>query len=155
MSGGPQPFPLPTDSRHLNLESRQYKLLGVDLGHGWPRSAFKVGAWFFVPWVLICWRLLHLPLLQNGMLLVWAGPPLLLTRWAFTKDPGGRYRIAAWSDRIGYLLGRPRPIVNGGLVSSEPPHPIRTAIGFLITHDAPPAHPASTPEQGAPDAQVA
>jgi len=142
VSGGPQPFPLPSDTRHLNIESRQYKLLGVDLGHGWPRAAFKVGAWFFLPWLFLCWRVLQLPLLQNGMLLVWLGPPLLLTRVAFTKDAGGRYRVYAWLDRLGYLTRRPKPIVNGGLITPAAPRTIRSSIGFLVTYDDAVAHVA-------------
>lgn len=146
----PSSFPLPSDTRHLNIESRQYKLLGVDLGHGWPRAVFKVGAWFFIPWWILLWRL-GMPLFANGALLVWLGPPALLTMAAFTKDAGGRYRLYAWIDRVTYLTRRPRPIVNGGLTPPASPRPIRSSVAFLIARE-----PAPTPDtDGDPRAQVA
>lgn len=122
-------FPLPTDTVHVQIESRQYELFGVDLGEGIPRIALKVGLVFFLPWLLLC-RALGIGLL-NGGLLLWLLPPLLFTVAALSRDAGGRLRLVSWGDWASWVLHRARPIVNGDTTPSDDLAPIACDVSFL------------------------
>lgn len=123
-------YPLPTDTAHVRLDTRQYRLLQWDLGEGVPRATFKVGAVFFLPWLLVC-HLLGVPFLH--LLAVWIGPPTLATYRAMSRDDSGRLRLQAWADRVAWWARRHRPIVNGDTASSATPRPLRTTVAFLVT----------------------
>lgn len=128
-------FPLPTDTAHVRIESRQYRLFKLDLGEGIPRVTLKVGAAVFAPWFGLCW-LVGIPMVSG--LLFWLMPPVLITWRAMSRDEGGRLRLVAWGDRLSWISRRHRPIVNAGTTSPLPPQPIRTDLSFVtIDLDAP------------------
>lgn len=122
-------FPLPTDTAHVRIESRQYRLFKLDLGEGVPRIALKVGALIYPPWLLVCW-LIGVPL--PSMLLVYLLPPTLATWRALTRDDGGRLRLRSWGDRVAWLSTRHRPIVNAGTAPAAAPKPITVHPAFLV-----------------------
>lgn len=129
-------FPLPTDTAHITIESRQYRLFRLDLGEGLPRVALKVGLFVFIPWLALC-LLLGVPVFSG--VLIWLGPPLMVTARAITRDEGGRLRIRSWGDRVWWLTRRHAPIVNAGTSSARPPQAITIPVAFMtLDLDAPP-----------------
>lgn len=127
-------FPLPTDTAHVRLESRQYRILRFDLGEGVPRAAIKVGLVVFGPWLLACYLIGVQQLGARGVGL-WLIPPTLLTWRACSRDASGRLRMAAWSDQLAWLLRQHRPIVNGDTASPATPRPMHGAVTFLVLDD--------------------
>lgn len=106
-------YPLPTDTAHVRIESRQYRLLNIDLGEGVPRSSLKVGAMIFLPWLAFMW-LLRVPILPPVWLFVWALPPLLLIGKCVRRDDSGRVGLAGILDAIAFRTQRHRHrIING------------------------------------------
>lgn len=122
------PFPLPTDTRAVNIESRQYSLFNVDLGEGLPRVALKIGLFFFVPWFALMF-LLGMPLLGPGMI-AWFLPPALLLVRALQRDDGGRLRLASWQDRAAWLLSKHPAVVNADTATPAPLAPITVDLAF-------------------------
>jgi hypothetical protein len=133
-------LPMPTDTAHVRIESRQYRLFKIDLGEGVPRIAMKVGAFVFPPWFLLC-AVLGISIISG--LMIWLGPPSLLTWRAMSLDDGGRRRYRGWLDHLGWLLRGHRPIVNAGMASSTPARPIVTELSFTVID-------LDAPEPGAP-----
>ena len=100
-------YPMPTDTAHVRIESRQYRLLNIDLGEGVPRSSLKVGALIFVPWLALMW-LLRVPVLPAPWLFLWALPPLLLIGKCVRRDHSGRVGLAAMLDLLAFRTQRHR-----------------------------------------------
>lgn len=121
-------FPLPTDTAHVRIESRQYRLLNFDLGEGIRRSSMKVAALVFVPWIALMLifsvSILTLPWL-------WFGVPSLVTWAGVRRDDSGRLAIRSWTDAVLFRLGGSRPIINGETESAETPMPAHD-IEFVV-----------------------
>ena len=100
-------YPLPTDTAHVRIESRQYRLLNIDLGEGVPRSTLKVGALIVVPWLTLLW-LIGVPVLPPVWLFLWALPPLLVTGRCVHRDASGRVGLAAILDAVAFRTQRHR-----------------------------------------------
>lgn len=104
-------FPLPTDTSHVRIESRQYRLLNYDLGEGIRRSSMKVAAMIFVPWLLLMWLLgvsfVTLPWL-------WIGPPAVATWLAVNRDDSGRVRVRTWLDAVAFRMSKHRQLIVNG-----------------------------------------
>ncbi|MFV0535307.1 MAG: hypothetical protein ACK5MR_16890 [Cumulibacter sp.] len=105
-------LPLPTDTAHVRIESRQYTLLNFDLGEGVARSTMKVAALIICPWVALL-LLLGTPIMPVTWLFLWALPPLLVIGQCVRRDSSGRVGLAAITDAAAFwvLRGR-RRIVN-------------------------------------------
>lgn len=100
-------LPLPTDTAHVRIESRQYRLLNLDLGEGVPRSTLKVAAMVIIPWSALLW-LIGVPLLPGQWLFVWALPPLLLLGRCVRRDASGRVGLAGLLDAAAFRTQRSR-----------------------------------------------
>ena len=100
-------YPMPTDTAHVRIESRQYRLLNIDLGEGVPRSSLKVGALILAPWVALMW-LLGVPVLPAPWLFCWALPPLLLIGRCVRRDHSGRVGLAGLLDAVAFRTQRHR-----------------------------------------------
>lgn len=135
-------LPLPTDTALVRIESRQYKLFGVDLGEGIARTTLSVGACAFVPWFILCW-LLGVPVVDG--LLVWLAPPVFGTWAARSRDEGGRLRYRGWIDFVGWAVRRQAPIINAGTASSVAPRPITVPLAFYVDDDV-----VDTPQESIP-----
>lgn len=129
-------YPLPTDTSHIRIESRQFNLFGVDLGEGISRTALKVGSALYGPWFILCYQL-GVPLGHGGLIL-WITPPALATFRGYTRDLSGRIRLAAWADALTWQVRRGRSIVNADTASHRRPRPIHTPIAFK-TNEGPQA----------------
>lgn len=101
-------YPLPTDTQHVQIESRQYKL-GIDLGEGIPRITMLVAALFAAVWWTLLFIVLGVPIL--AYVFFYIAPPGALTFFAVRKDRGGRYAYVTVVDRFRYLKRRHRPII--------------------------------------------
>jgi len=125
-------YPMPTDTVHVRIESRQYRVFKMDLGEGIPRSWLKVGALIYAPWLLLC-NVLGVPFV--GGFALWVAPPGALTWWLMSRDAGGRLRIRGIVDLLRWYLDKPGPIVNGDTASPRPVGEVSTDLAFLITSD--------------------
>ena len=99
------------DTKHVNLQGRQYNLFNVDLGEGIVRDHLALGAIIAAGWLAFMWLLPSLPGPIGVVVAVWVAPPWLLTKAALLPDHGGRPRYALWWCRARYLARRHRPIV--------------------------------------------
>ena len=122
-------YPLPTDTVHVRIESRQYRVFKMDLGEGIPRSWLKVGALIYAPWLLLC-NAIGIPFVAGFAL--WVAPPGALTWWLMSRDAGGRIRLRGVLDLAFWHLRRPRPIVNGDTASPRQVVEIPTDLFFLV-----------------------
>lgn len=106
-------LPLPTDTGHLKIESRQYRIFTWDLGEGIPRSSLKVGALIFIPWLLLMWAI-GIPMLSGAWLFVWLLPPALLTWRSVQRDKSGRVGLQGMLDAVAFRTQRDRHrLING------------------------------------------
>ncbi|PRZ39671.1 hypothetical protein CLV47_11835 [Antricoccus suffuscus] len=96
-------LPLPTDTAHVRIESRQYRLFNFDLGEGIRRSSMKVATLIFTPWLIVM-GVIGVSLLQMPYL--WFGPPAIATWLAVSRDDSGRVRLRSWLDAAAYRLNR-------------------------------------------------
>ena len=103
-------YPLPTDTRHVRIESRQYEIFNFDLGEGIVRSRAVVAAIIVLGWVIIA-AIAGVPLLSQFGPACYLGPPAVLAFFALRTDNGGRPAYALWWDHLRYLLRRGKPIV--------------------------------------------
>lgn len=122
---------MPTDTAHVRLRTRQYRLLRWDLGEGIERSTIKVATVLGLPWVLLCW-LVGVPFLTLPFLYVL--PPALVTMRACSRDAGGRVRLRGWTDRV-LRRRRRRPIVAADTAPAAPASPISLDVAFLPLED--------------------
>lgn len=99
------------DTRHVNLQGRQYRLFNVDLGEGVVRDHLTLGALIAAGWAVVMWLLPSLPLPTGVVIALWIAPPWLLIKAALLPDRGGRPRYALWWCRARYLARRHRPMV--------------------------------------------
>lgn len=106
-------LPLPTDTGHVRIESRQYRIFQWDLGEGIPRSNLKVAALIFVPWLLLMWAI-GIPMLSGGWLFVWLLPPTLATWKSVQRDRSGRVGLQGMLDALAFRTQRERHrLING------------------------------------------
>ena len=102
------------DTRHVNLQGRQYKLFNFDLGEGIVRDHLSLGLLIVAGWALVMWAAPSLSFLPVGVVVaLWMAPPWIAIKAALTPDRGSRPRYALWWCRARYLARRHRPMVPG------------------------------------------
>jgi hypothetical protein len=136
-------YPLPTDTRAIHIESRQYNIGNFDLGQGLPRIALKIGGFFYLPWWLLLFKV-GIPILGPAMML-WVVPPTLALTHGLQLDAGERLRLASWADWAMWVLRAHTPIVNGDTTSPVPAAPIATPVAFLAIDLTTVTHAAAEP----------
>lgn len=103
-------YPLPTDTRHVSIEGRQYRLFNkVDLGEGIPRTTALIVVLITVPWVVL--MITFGVGLAGGLLMVYLMPPAVLSFFAIRPDHGGRPSYAKWLDHARWLMRRHEPLI--------------------------------------------
>lgn len=125
-------FPLPTDTAHVRLESRQYKLF-VDLGEGFARWKGWVAAAIVLPY----WSLLGLlgvsPLAGAGRgAMAYLFPAVLMVAAALRPDAGGRPRYALWLDQARFLARRRAPMLATPLAHVGPGRPFIISAEWVL-----------------------
>jgi hypothetical protein len=127
-------FPLPTDTVHVRIESRQYKLFKMDLGEGVPRRKLGVGALIVLPyWVLLA-AVFHLSPLAGGGKggAVFIAPAAMLVFLALRPDAGGRARYVLWLDRFRFLLRRFSPMIASPIAGTRPGRPFIVSARWTV-----------------------
>jgi len=127
-------FPLPTDTVHVRIESRQYKLFKMDLGEGVPRRKLGVGALIVLPyWVLLA-TVFHLSPLAGGGKggAVFIAPAALLVFLALRPDAGGRARYVLWLDRFRFLVRRFTPMIASPIANTQPGRPFIVSARWTV-----------------------
>lgn len=103
-------FPLPTDTRHVSIEGRQYRLFNkVDLGEGIPRTTALIVVLITIPWIVL---MASLGVGISGTKLVfYLLPPAVLSFMALRKDGGGRPSYAKWLDYVRWRMRRHQQLI--------------------------------------------
>ena len=102
------------DTRHVNLQGRQYRLFNFDLGEGIVRDHLSLGLIVAAAWAAVMWLVPTPSFLPIGVITaLWVAPPWLVIKAALSPDRGSRPRYALWWCRARYLARRHRPMVPG------------------------------------------
>lgn len=129
-------YQLPTDTAHVRIESRQYRLFNFDLGEGIRRSSLKIGALIVAPWLVLMF-ILGISVVAGFGPFIWFAPPAVATWLAVSRDESGRVRLRSWLDRVGYLLTPgSRTIINADTTPPGADRPIVAAAEFIIIDTA-------------------
>ena len=127
-------FPLPTDTAHIRIESRQYRIFRFDLGEGVARWKVAVGAAIIVPWFLLMGLVLRVPpLAGNGKgSLLYLFPAVIMTWAALRPDAGGRPRYALWLDRFRFWIRRAAPLIDNPISRPTPGRPFIVSSSWVV-----------------------
>jgi hypothetical protein len=131
-------FPLPTDTAHIRIESRQYRIFRFDLGEGVARWKVAVGAAIVVPWFLLLGLIVQVPPLAGhgkGSLL-YVFPAVIMTWAALRPDAGGRPRYALWLDRFRYWMRRTQPMIANPISRPTPGRPFIVSASWVVLNPA-------------------
>ena len=121
-------FPLPTDTAHVRLESRQYRIFKLDLGEGIARWKTGVATVLVTPYWLLLVMMHVSPLSGHGRAgMVYLFPAVLLVWAALRPDAGGRPHYALWLDQARFLGRRRVPMIASPVANTAPATP------FLVT----------------------
>src|SRR4051812_13952983 len=105
-------FPLPTDTAHLRIESRQYRIFKFDLGEGIVRWKAAVATAIVAPYWVTLLMLGVTPLSGTGRGgVVFIFPAVVMVWAALRPDRGGRPCYALWLDRLRFAGRRRRPMI--------------------------------------------
>lgn len=129
-----------TLTKHLRLETRQYDLIGLDLGEGAPRKQLALILVTFVMWVAALAPFLGFP--NKYEALVYLLPPGFFAWVAWQDSPGHagrRRRLTDWLIQLRYALAGHRPVISLGaraatreeMIPLRERLPIEAIWGFL------------------------
>jgi hypothetical protein len=103
-----------TLTHHFEIETRQYDLLGIDLGEGARRRMIIFGAVIVAAWVGLLMLVFGLP--EKSTVSLYIVPPFVVT--AFGWRPGKyherRRRVTEWALSARYALRAHRPVIGLG-----------------------------------------
>jgi hypothetical protein len=125
-------FPLPTDTQHLRLETRQYELFNRPLGQGIVRRRLYVGVAACVVW---CGLLLLIgvnPLSRLGPA-VYIVPPFAAVYMGTRTGDDGRMAAMRWYDALLARTPRRRTRIRNPLLVSAPSELAPLHIGGQMT----------------------
>jgi len=106
------PVQLPTDTQHLQLESRQYELFNRSLGQGVPRRKMYLGAAAVLVWFPLMLLIGLTPLSPLGPFL-YIVPPFAVVFLGTRLGNDGRMELMRWYDALlARTPSRRRPIRN-------------------------------------------
>jgi hypothetical protein len=118
---------LPTDTQHLQLETRQYELFNRPLGQGIVRRRLYLGAAVCVVWFLVLLIIGVSPLSRLGPAL-YIVPPFAAVYIGTRTGDDGRMTAVRWYDAVLARLPRRRQRIGNpllGSASEATPEPIR------------------------------
>jgi hypothetical protein len=108
-----------TLTHHFEIETRQYDLLGIDLGEGARRRMIIFGAVIVVLWVAVLIPFLGVP--SKTTVSFYIVPPFVIT--AFGWRPGKyherRRRVTEWALAVRYALRAHRPVIGLGARAAD------------------------------------
>jgi hypothetical protein len=108
-----------TLTHHFEIETRQYDLLGIDLGEGARRRMIIFGAVIVVLWGGLMALILGVP--NKTTVSLYIVPPFVIT--AFGWRPGKyherRRRVTEWALAVRYALRAHRPVIGLGARAAD------------------------------------
>lgn len=126
-------FPLPTDTAHVRIESRQYRIFNFDLGEGIVRWKAAVAAMIIAPYWVTLLLIGVTPLSGTGRGgVVFIFPAVVMVWMALRPDAGGRPQYALWLDRGRYLTRRRRPMIATPVARVRPGQPFIVSAQWAV-----------------------
>lgn len=116
------PLQLPTDTQHLQLETRQYELFNRPLGQGIPRRKLYLGVLVCIVWFTLLLVIGVNPLSKFGPM-VYIVPPFATVYLGARMGDDGRMAALRWYDALLARLPRRRRRIRNPLLpmaGSEP-----------------------------------
>jgi hypothetical protein len=100
-----------TLTHHFEIETRQYDLLGIDLGEGARRRMIIFGAVVVTAWVALLVLILGVP--KKPTVSLYVVPPFVMTAfgWRPGKYHDRRRRVTEWALAVRYALRAHRPVI--------------------------------------------
>src|SRR6266540_2251291 len=108
-----------TLTHHFEIETRQYDLLGIDLGEGARRRMIIFGAVVVTAWVALLVLILGVP--KKPTVSLYVVPPFVMTAfgWRPGKYHDRRRRVTEWALAVRYALRAHRPIISLGARAAD------------------------------------
>src|SRR6266540_5870207 len=108
-----------TLTHHFEIETRQYDLLGMDLGEGARRRMIIFGAVVVTAWVSLLVLILGVP--KKPTVSLYVVPPFVITAfgWRAGKHHERRRRVTEWALAVRYALRAHRPIIGLGARAAD------------------------------------
>ena len=135
-----------TLTHHFEIETRQYDLLGIDLGEGARRRMIIFGAVIIVLWVALLVPFIGVP--QKTTVSLYIVPPFVIT--AFGWRPGKvherRRRVTEWALSARYALRSHRPVIALGARAADKSEYLRLSERIPLRRMAALARGQKTPE---------
>lgn len=148
------PFQLPTDTQHLQLETRQYELFNRPLGQGIPRRTLYLGVGVCVVWFTILLIIGVSPLSRVGPL-AYIVPPFATVYLGTRVGDDGRITALRWYDAVLARLPKRRRHIRNPLLAVVRGTPVALRITGGMTELHPhtghgPVSPLVTPKGPTP-----
>ncbi|WP_433021233.1 hypothetical protein [Kribbella sp. CA-294648] len=108
-----------TLTHHFEIETRQYDLLGIDLGEGARRRMIIFGAVIILVWIALLVPFIGVP--QKPTVSLYVVPPFVITAfgWRAGKHHERRRRVTEWALAVRYALRSHRPIIGLGARAAD------------------------------------
>ncbi len=108
-----------TLTHHFEIETRQYDLLGIDLGEGARRRMIIFGAVIILVWIALLIPFIGVP--QKATVSLYVVPPFVITAfgWRAGKHHERRRRVTEWALAVRYALRAHRPIIGLGARAAD------------------------------------
>jgi hypothetical protein len=108
-----------TLTHHFEIETRQYDLLGIDLGEGARRRMILFGAVITLVWVGLLVLIFGWP--DKPTVSLYVVPPFVITAfgWRPGKNHERRRRVTEWALAVRYALRAHRPIIGLGARAAD------------------------------------
>ena len=108
-----------TLTHHFEIETRQYDLLGIDLGEGARRRMIIFGAVIILLWIALLFPFIGVP--QKSTVSLYVVPPFVITAfgWRAGKFHERRRRVTEWALAVRYALRAHRPIIGLGARAAD------------------------------------
>lgn len=126
------PLVLPTDTQHLQLETRQYELFNRPLGQGIVRRRLYVGVAVCVVWFAVLLVAGVNPLSRLGPA-VFIVPPFAFVYMGTRVGDDGRMAAMRWYDALLSRTPRRRTRIRNPLLESADGEPARLRIDGQMT----------------------
>src|ERR687888_943351 len=135
-----------TLTHHFEIETRQYDLLGIDLGEGARRRMIIFGAVVIVLWVALLFPLIGVP--KKPTVSLYVVPPFVITAfgWRPGKNHERRRRVTEWALSVRYALRSHRPVIALGARAADKSEYLRLSERIPLRRMAALARGQKTPE---------
>lgn len=120
------PMQLPTDTSHLQLETRQYELFNRPLGQGVPRRTIGIGVAVCAVWFALM-LLVGVSLASRFGPTLYVVPPFVIIFLGTRTGEDGRMNLLLWYDALLARLPSRRRVIRNPLLVLATTGPPRSA----------------------------